>query len=380
MPATPSQTRENGSISVCRRSARLASKSSVSCGADQIVEQCLVKRKRKLGMNEGLLSSESEESGGCLNLRSGKKVAKRKVEENFGDEQGNVRKIREKGKGKLEFEVEDEDENKGKITEDEEGVDRENLETETIQSRSVNRTRQFSREEKGKTKLVVEDSVLKGGGDIEGDLEDEVKSSADVSGEIVVGKNRVKVSESRMERISSVRVSESRMEQFRDIARQNASRFALFSEQEQVSPENEEDIEDWPGPFSTAMKIIRDRDDKLKRKHRNNSLGNKNPTAITWIPKTGRGRSKLRIPSLKELCLNVLVENADAMTSLENVPDALRHKLSVRLCSSRRMNSHFLNLLVTGSPTEIRLCECSWLTEEQFTEAFQDCDTGHLTV
>ncbi|XP_031267836.1 uncharacterized protein LOC116126283 [Pistacia vera] len=389
-PATPSQTREAAAAhgpdsgSICRRSARLTSKSSVSCCADQISEQCSVKRKRKLGVNEGLLSSESGQSGGCLNLRSGKKVVKRKGEENVSDERVNAREMKGKSRGKLDFEVEDE--KKGKIIENEEGVDMENFKTERIQSRSANCTRRFSREEKGKAKLVVEDSVLKGSDDVEVDLEDEVKSSADISGENVVGKSSVRVSESSMEQKRGVRVSESRMEQFRDIARQNASRFAFFSseeqeqEQEQVSLENEREIEDWPGPFSTAMKIIRDRDDKLKRKHGTSSLENKKPTAITWIPKTGQGRSKLRIPSLKELCLKILVQNADAMTSLENVPDALRHKLTVMLCNSRRMNSHFLDLLVTGSPTEILLCECSWLTEEQFAESFQDCDTSNLTV
>ncbi|KAJ0030269.1 hypothetical protein Pint_13494 [Pistacia integerrima] len=329
-PATPSQTREAAAThgpdsgSICRRSARLTSKSSVSCCADQISEQCSVKRKRKLGVNEGLLSSESGQSGGCLNLRSGKKVVKRKGEENVSDEWVNAREMKGKSRGKLDFEVEDE--KKGKIIENEEGVDMENFKTERIQSRSANCTRRFSREEKGKAKLVVEDSVLKGSDDVEVDLEDEVKSSADISGENVVGKSGVRVSESSMEQKRGVRVSESRMEQFRDIARQNASRFAFFSSEEQEQEQ---------------------------------------------------GRSKCLLRMKGRLKIG---PNADAMTSLENVPDALRHKLTVMLCNSRRMNSHFLDLLVTGSPTEILLCECSWLTEEQFTESFQDCDTSNLTV
>ena len=80
------------------------------------------------------------------------------------------------------------------------------------------------------------------------------------------------------------------------------------------------------------------------------------------------------------MCLKILVKNVDAIASLESVPDALRHRLSQLLCDSRRINGHFLELLVRGTPTEIRLRDCSWLTEEQFTESFRTCDTENLVV
>ncbi|KAF6140529.1 hypothetical protein GIB67_035556, partial [Kingdonia uniflora] len=44
------------------------------------------------------------------------------------------------------------------------------------------------------------------------------------------------------------------------------------------------------------------------------------------------------------------------------------------------MNFQFLELLVSGSPTEIRVKDCSWLTEEQLYKALVKCDTTKLTV
>jgi DNA repair protein RAD7 len=44
------------------------------------------------------------------------------------------------------------------------------------------------------------------------------------------------------------------------------------------------------------------------------------------------------------------------------------------------MDLHFLDLLVQGSPTEICVPDCSWLTEEEFTECFKNCDTSNLMV
>ncbi|KAM3741533.1 hypothetical protein ACB098_07G002400 [Castanea mollissima] len=44
------------------------------------------------------------------------------------------------------------------------------------------------------------------------------------------------------------------------------------------------------------------------------------------------------------------------------------------------MNNHVFELLIRGSPSEVRLRDCSWLTEEQFTDSFQTCDTSNLTV
>lgn len=176
------------------------------------------------------------------------------------------------------------------------------------------------------------------------------------------------------------------MERFHDIARENASRFAFFAPEEEddgrsppVPEAASEEIEDWPGPFSTAMKIIRDRGMNLQ------NAQTRSPAnlceSIKWVPKAHKGDvGVLSVPSLQDMCFRILVNNVDAIASLESVPDALRHRLSQLLCDSRRINGHFLELLVRGTPTEIRLRDCSWLTEEQFTECFRMCNTENLSV
>ncbi|XP_054821261.1 uncharacterized protein LOC129320099 isoform X2 [Prosopis cineraria] len=176
------------------------------------------------------------------------------------------------------------------------------------------------------------------------------------------------------------------MEHFRDIARANASQYAHFAadeEHDQLTSEAEveNETEDWPGPFSTAMKIIKDR--ALKSMQTGGASSERSsPVSVKWLPKRNQGKigARFSIPSLQELCLNVLTKNADAIVSLNNVPDALRHKLSQLLCDCRKMNSHFFELLVSGSPMEIRLRDCSWMTEQQFTESFQMCSTTSLAV
>ncbi|KAG8363032.1 hypothetical protein BUALT_BualtUnG0011800 [Buddleja alternifolia] len=77
---------------------------------------------------------------------------------------------------------------------------------------------------------------------------------------------------------------------------------------------------------------------------------------LKWIPKMQDPckSQKQLAPSLQELCLTILAKNADAITSLGCVPDVLRHKISWFLCDNRRMDAHFLELLLHGTPTEIR--------------------------
>ncbi|XP_028787000.1 uncharacterized protein LOC114742937 isoform X2 [Neltuma alba] len=176
------------------------------------------------------------------------------------------------------------------------------------------------------------------------------------------------------------------MERFRDVARANAARFAHFAADEEDDRSTNEarvenEAEEWPGPFSTAMKIIKDR---AVRSTQTDGVSSERslPVSVKWVPKKNQGQKGARfsIPSLQELCISVLAKNADAIVSLNNVPDALRHKLSQLLCNRRKMNSHFFELLVSGSPMEIRLRDCSWMTEEQFTKSFQMCNTASLAV
>ncbi|CAN1773767.1 DNA repair protein rhp7 [Linum perenne] len=192
------------------------------------------------------------------------------------------------------------------------------------------------------------------------------------------------------------KVSGSRMEQFKEAARKNAARFAhVVNEDEDLhgeptpdtevnnlSSQGEENVEDWPGPFSTAMKIIRDRSNRMNLLSGKFSTDKPKSVPINWTPRENGGcnRSKPLVPSLQQLCIEGLAKNADAITSLQHVPDVYRHRLSQLLCDSRKMNTRFLQLLVCGSPSEIRIRDCSWLTEEEFKDCIQGLDASSLEV
>ncbi|KAL3825373.1 hypothetical protein ACJIZ3_021402 [Penstemon smallii] len=261
----------------------------------------------------------------------------------------------------------------------------------TIESGSKAR-RRLSKEEKGKMKIDDEDSSFRDINKLEIIVEnvDESNVSSSIQSEASAAvQDEVQVSETDVGANDAVRTYRQR---FRNVARRIASRFAHFTSQDElgnqdpdvsgpeIKSEPDSGIEDWPGPFSTAMKIIKDRDTRKSEHHVTST--DKFEAAVIWIPAKQEKRRcpKPLVPSLQELCLSVLAKNADAITSFDCVPDMLRHQICWHLCDSRRMNAQLLELLVHGSPTEIRLRDCSWLTEELFTKIFEGCITNKLTV
>lgn len=279
---------------------------------------------------------------------------------------------------------------------------------------NFNRGLNFSREEKGKTKVLEEDSVTRAAGQVE--LEHDFEEANGNTERIDKGKE--KLDELNLS-LKSVAILESKSETRVETENSNAApnfsdstpsqepaisyaesrrahRFAHFSPQEEEEndnnfanapggdipqPEINRETEDWPGPFSTPMKIIRDRVMNA-RLQQGKPSGKGKAASVLWVPKKVKkcNIQKKSAPSLQDLCLPVLVKNADAITSLDCVPDDMRHKLSDLLCNAGRMDSHFLQLLVHGSPTEIHLGDCSGLTEDAFTGAFEQCDFSNLTV
>ncbi|KAK4391866.1 hypothetical protein Sango_1964400, partial [Sesamum angolense] len=261
-----------------------------------------------------------------------------------------------------------------------------------IETRLKTRQR-LSKEEKGKMKLGVTDSSFNSINTAE--PKTEYVNGSSPSGTVNSAANEALVDGVQVTDTDAAAYDARRRyrERFRNIARQNASRFAHFSSQEELGnhapdaaerenplPETDSGIEDWPGPFSTAMKIIKDREKNNKGERHGASTVKSDAVELKWIPKSQESRRcQKQVPSLQELCLLILSKNADAISSLEFVPDVLRHKICGFLCDSRRMDGHFLELLVHGSPTEIRIRDCSWLSEELFTKTFEGCNTSKLT-
>ncbi|KAG2717966.1 hypothetical protein I3843_03G196200 [Carya illinoinensis] len=394
--------------------------------------------KRKLGIDGDALDLEHAEEDGeskvCINLRSGKRVAKRgeggvfsgpgcdKLVDNKGESERapiavenhiveHERKLKreEKGKGKLVQDdlvsigvnfSDDVVKNDGSkpvyerllSAENEKG--NKNLngagEGSVFIEKNAVKGRRFGREEKGKAVEIDGSLLLNGDEKVESGLESESRNSVEdvASGLVDLVNNAASLGQTKDWKAETRESESSRrgyMNRFYEVAKENASRFAIYSPQEEdenhVSSEAEEerDLEDWPGPFSTAMSIIKDRATKSQRVE-NSSLEKSKCPPFIWVPKYSQNRPKRLVPSLKEQCLAVLAENVEAIASLECVPDALKHTLSQLLCDSRRMNSHCFELLIRGSPTEVRVRDCSWLTEEQFTKSFHSCDTSNLTV
>ncbi|RHN64573.1 hypothetical protein MtrunA17_Chr4g0070531 [Medicago truncatula] len=78
------------------------------------------------------------------------------------------------------------------------------------------------------------------------------------------------------------------------------------------------------------------------------------------------------------MSLKILANHVDGLASLDGVSDALKQRLSALLCDSRKMNAHSLELLLSGFPNVIRLKDCSWMTEEEFTKYFGKLDNSIL--
>lgn len=164
----------------------------------------------------------------------------------------------------------------------------------------------------------------------------------------------------------------------KDTAKRFASRIHSVSENKEKDDdvEHEIDDDDSPTPFSKAVKAIQERITKSnKRGFVDESL--------TWVSKLNGEdfvRGRLCVPSLLEMSLKILANHVDGLASLDGVSDALKQRLSALLCDSRKMNAHSLELLLSGFPNVIRLKDCSWMTEEEFTKYFGKLDNSILEV
>lgn len=141
--------------------------------------------------------------------------------------------------------------------------------------------------------------------------------------------------------------------------------------------EHQLDVDDGsPTLFSEAIKAIQERIAKSKKK-------GVVKESFIWVPKRNGEdlvKGRFRVPSLQEMSLKILANHADGMISLDGVSDELKQRLSALVCDSRKMNCRFLELLLSEFPTHIRLKDCSWLTEEEFTKCFGMLDTSILEV
>ncbi|XP_078432839.1 uncharacterized protein LOC144704323 [Wolffia australiana] len=160
-----------------------------------------------------------------------------------------------------------------------------------------------------------------------------------------------------------------------------APEYAFFTPEDDEEEEmaEEEESGDWPGPFSTAMKIINDRERLLLARGSPSDppdrLPIERPPPSDQAPAPDR-----RPPSLRELSLATLCDYASEIKSLRGVPDELRNRLSRRLCDLRKMDEQALRLFFEGSPAEVAIPDCAWATEDQLDRALARAATDRLTA
>ncbi|KAM0830399.1 hypothetical protein ACQ4PT_066240 [Festuca glaucescens] len=243
--------------------------------------------------------------------------------------------------------------------------------TASVGVRAGARTRKFSRDDKGKGKMVAEEGLLpqRLGNDVM-----DVEPVASEENQSIPG-------------AADAPVEPLRRQAAREIAIKLAPKFAFFKPDEDVQSEEDdaEELEppagpqDWPGPFSTAMRIMDDRDAKLRARELNPSkLDSIADKVIAWTPSKDKKTPMRPVPSLTSLCLRTLANNAEGIESLGGISEELKNKLLMELCHSRKMNTHLLTELLCDNPVTLQLSECSWLSEDDFGNIFGKCMTESL--
>lgn len=357
--------------------ARLEFSCDINCSVRETrdIGQC----EKKSSMETKALGSESSEKdkleNGFLSLRSGKRVPQREMSDIRigGDSLQGIQHSK----------------NGGSYSSDDVPVKSISDAKSGITTRG-----RLSKEGKGKMKLDSEASPSSSTETVKLNVENVDGSSGSGVDQLAPDEVLPDEGQVRGTNLSEIDTRNAHRARFRKFARRNASRFAHFSARDEFGdraqdasgtdaapPETSNRIEDWPGPFSTAMKIIKDRENNRHGVKHGGSTDVSEMVELKWIPKNHEScRHQKQVPSLQDVCLSILSSNADAITSLDFVPDALRHKICWFLCDNRSMDCHFLELLVHDTPTEIRIRDCSWLSEEQFVKIFGGCDTSKLTV
>ncbi|KAL6534057.1 hypothetical protein OROHE_013890 [Orobanche hederae] len=227
---------------------------------------------------------------------------------------------------------------------------------------SINGVRRFTREEKGKANVVDSwlslkansptglylltdsDESIENSEPMEGDADNGIWQLIDLHGRSEMAERAIAEAE------QAVRYRQ------REALRETAKRFArinlpdkniakVSSSPKQQSPTVSpiEQLGKASGPFADALRMVRERSSKRAARQ-----------LIEWKSlreNQDRSITAPLVPSLLDLSLKALAENAEVM-----------------------------NLLVEGCPTEIRVKNCSWLTEKQCLQTFGNCDTKDLRV
>ncbi|KAJ9550740.1 hypothetical protein OSB04_014785 [Centaurea solstitialis] len=175
-----------------------------------------------------------------------------------------------------------------------------------------------------------------------------------------------------LQRLVAVVAREYQAERLKSSRIRRARNYALPSSSSSSSSSKDDlcdvKLEKVSGTFSAELKAIIDRNTAQKAQN-----------LIEWSAHRLEFRPRIA-PSLLDLSLNVLARNADVVSSFEYVPDWLKRRLVNLLCDVHKMDVRILDLLFRGSPTEIRVKNCSWMTEKQLVDMLKKSDLRNLRV
>ncbi|KAH7435493.1 hypothetical protein KP509_06G067100 [Ceratopteris richardii] len=183
--------------------------------------------------------------------------------------------------------------------------------------------------------------------------------------------------------------AEAARSRFLRVARKRAFHFAHFNaevdeapagssppagEHQQFGNNNQVQLEpqkvDWPGPFSTARQLVKNRETAAAARKESAIPGEKS-SLVDWRPSRDPSDTSIfrRKPSsLQDICLGILAKNAESVVSLDGVPDTVRARISAAFCERRTMSATTLSLFFQGMPSEIHCLDCTQICEDKLTE------------
>ena len=152
--------------------------------------------------------------------------------------------------------------------------------------------------------------------------------------------------------------------------------------------------EGWCGPWSTATRLIEQREAARLEREQNLPDGQELAPLQRWEPRrdptrapprkttnsftynkkaliSGQARDNSGVPALQDLCVSFLVKHIDAVESFGVLSGGVQHAIAAGLCAERKLDDTALELLTQAdaSVTELVVPDCSHVSEEALVSA-----------
>eukprot|EP00249_Psilotum_nudum_P017534 c26376_g2_i1 orf=2-2341(+) len=140
--------------------------------------------------------------------------------------------------------------------------------------------------------------------------------------------------------------------------------------------------EDWPGPFSTARRLVEGRAAAAAARQQVEKVDIKS-SLVDWQPSrvcSGTCSVDKSLPSLHDLCCKVICANVERFESLYGLPDSTKHRICANLCERRKMGPAAFALFIVEAPSEIRVPDCSHVSEKEVMQMVTQFTGKNLEV